>query len=110
MIAVYIDGSFKQQPSKDHYGGIGYVIVKDEKIIQEKGEPVLDLRDPIEAEVQAITIALNDIIEKDLSSEQIEIYTDSQYLVDFIDTKLKSLVSSNWKTSTYKLNCRLSLI
>lgn len=86
MIKVFIDGSCRENGSKNARCGVGLVARKDNKIIFSIGRPVKAITNN-EAEYLALIHALKEL--KPYRKEQIIIYSDSNLVVN--------QVNGNWQ-------------
>lgn len=85
MILVSTDGSCKPNPGQ---AGCGYVIVIDNKIHRQASVYLGEGTNNI-AELKAVEIALQALIEEGMQEQEIELQTDSAYAV--------GLFTKNWK-------------
>lgn len=97
VLKIYTDGACKKNPGR---GGWAFVVVgeEDEQINSESGHEKLTTNNRME--MTAVIRALEYISANDLL--QVEIYTDSKYVYDGINSWIKKWKKNNWKTSLGK--------
>lgn len=101
MIEFYVDGSCPGNPGA---GGYGIVILKDGKVVREMGGRKRKTSNN-EMELTAVLETLKYIHRKQkmLASENINVYSDSQYVVAGINKWMESWRQNNWRTYFNKL-------
>lgn len=110
MIEIYVDGSCSGNGGKENFGGIGVVLVKDNKVIKEYSKPVFNTtnnRTELEAVIFAIQIAK--ILNKNVPRE-ILIYSDSAYVVQTVNQWMFNWASKGWKKADNKEPENLDLV
>lgn len=92
-VKIYTDGACKKNPGK---GGWAFVVVDedDEMIYSESGNEKLTTNNRME--MTAVIKAL------EYTSGETDIYTDSKYVYDGINSWIKKWKKNNWKTSLGK--------
>ncbi len=85
MIDIFIDGGARGNPGE---AAIGFVIFKDGKELFRNGKKVGNTTNN-QAEYLALIEALNYLIEKNINSNIISIFSDSELLVNQINGKYK---------------------
>lgn len=92
-IIIYTDGSSRGNPGKGGYGAI----VIDGKRVKEIGgreEVTTNNRMELRAAIEALKIILE--------NSEVEIHTDSEYLLKGITIWIKNWIKNNWKTKNKK--------
>lgn len=111
MFTLYVDGSCSGNGNKENFGGMGIVLVKDDKeIVKEYSIPAVDTtnnRMEMSAIIYAIGIAK--ILNKS-DPREIIIYSDSSYCVELINKWMYSWVVKGWKKSDKKTPENLDLV
>ena len=93
VMKIYTDGACKKNPGK---GGWAFVVVEeDEMTHSDSGHEKLTTNNRMEmtAVIRALEYS---------SSTSVEIYTDSKYVYDGINSWIKKWKKNNWKTSLGK--------
>lgn len=91
MITIFTDGSSRGNPGP---GGWGAIILSDEKVIEIGGreDETTNNRMEMTAVISALKSVSND--------EEINLYTDSAYVLNGATRWVKGWEKNNWKTST----------
>jgi ribonuclease HI len=96
MIKIYVDGSCSKNGSKNNFGGYGVVLTNDDKIVKMYKEGKKNTTNN-EMEMKAVltAIKLGTILSKE-TNQPIEIYSDSAYVVNTVNTWMYSWAANNW--------------
>lgn len=110
MFELYTDGSCSGNGEKENFGGIGVVLVKDNKVIKEYSKPVFNTtnnRTEMKAVILAIQIAK--VLNRNVPQEII-IYSDSMYVVQTVNNWMFNWASKGWKKADKKEPENLDLV
>ena len=110
MFEIYVDGSCSGNGEKENFGGIGVVLVKDNKVIKEYSKPVFNTTNN-RAELKAVIFAIQ--IAKILNRyvpREILIYSDSAYVVQTVNKWMFNWASKGWKKADNKEPENLDLV
>ena len=110
MIELYVDGSCSGNGEKENFGGIGVVLVKDNKVIKEYSKPVFNTTNN-RAELKAVIFAIQiaKILNRHVPRE-ILIYSDSAYVVQTVNKWMFNWASKGWKKADNKEPENLDLV
>ena len=110
MFEIYVDGSCSGNGEKENFGGIGVVLVKDNKVIKEYSKPVFNTTNN-RAEMKAVILAIQiaKILNKNVPRE-ILIYSDSAYVVQTVNKWMYNWASKGWKKADNKEPENLDLV
>lgn len=110
MFELYVDGSCSNNGDEENFGGLGIVLVKNNKTVKEYSIPEFNTtnnRTEMKAVIYAINIAK--ILNKNTPREII-IYSDSNYVVQTINSWMHGWASRGWKKSDNKEPENLDLV
>ena len=110
MFELYVDGSCSGNGEKENFGGIGVVLVKDNKVVKEYSKPVFNTtnnRTEMKAVILAIQIAK--VLNRNVPQEII-IYSDSMYVVQTVNNWMFNWASKGWKKADKKEPENLDLV
>ena len=110
LFELYVDGSCSGNGEKENFGGIGVVLVKDNKVIKEYSKPVFNTtnnRTEMKAVILAIQIAK--VLNRNVPQEII-IYSDSMYVVQTVNNWMFNWASKGWKKADKKEPENLDLV
>ena len=110
LIELYTDGSCSGNGEKENFGGIGVVLVKDNKVVKEYSKPVFNTtnnRTEMKAVILAIQIAK--VLNRNVPQEII-IYSDSMYVVQTVNNWMFNWASKGWKKADKKEPENLDLV
>ena len=110
LIELYTDGSCSGNGEKENFGGIGVVLVKDNKVVKEYSKPVFNTtnnRTEMKAVILAIQIAK--VLNRNVPQEII-IYSDSIYVVQTVNNWMFNWASKGWKKADKKEPENLDLV
>lgn len=110
MFEIYVDGSCSGNGEKENFGGIGVVLVKDNKVIKEYSIPVFNTTNN-RAELKAVIFAIQiaKILNK-TNPREILIYSDSAYAVQTVNKWMFNWASKGWKKANNKEPENLDLV
>ena len=110
MFEIYVDGSCSGNGEKENFGGIGVVLVKDNKVIKEYSKPVFNTTNN-RAELKAVIFAIQiaKILNRHVPRE-ILIYSDSAYVVQTVNKWMFNWASKGWKKADNKEPENLDLV
>ena len=94
---IYTDGSCHGNPGP---GGWAFVIVTDDQIVKEKSgcmEQTTNNQMELSAAIEGL-IYFNEYIQ----SKEVEIFTDSKYVIDGINSWIHGWKVNNWRTASKK--------
>lgn len=94
---IYTDGSCHGNPGP---GGWAFVIVTDDQIVKEKSgcmEQTTNNQMELSAAIEGL-IYFNEYIQ----SKEVEIFTDSKYVIDGINSWIHGWKKNNWRTASKK--------
>lgn len=110
LFELYVDGSCSGNGEKENFGGIGVVLVKDNKVVKEYSKPVFNTtnnRTEMKAVILAIQIAK--VLNRNVPQEII-IYSDSMYVVQTVNNWMFNWASKGWKKADKKEPENLDLV
>lgn len=98
MITIFTDGSSKGNPGP---GGWGAVLAHDEKVIELGGYEKLTTNNRMELKacIRALEFTISNF---QFSSKQIQLYTDSEYVLKGITLWIHNWKKKGWKTAAKK--------
>jgi ribonuclease HI len=110
MLKIYCDGStkIKNQKGVDNKGGFGYIVYKNDKIIDAYSEQVNNTTNN-EMELTALINVIKKYGTED-PWDAPTIYSDSRYATQSLTKWIYTWSSNNWKTSTRQPVENLELI
>ena len=110
MFEIYVDGSCSGNGEKENFGGIGVVLVKNNKVIKEYSKPVFNTTNN-RAELKAVIFAIQiaKILNRHVPRE-ILIYSDSAYVVQTVNKWMFNWASKGWKKADNKEPENLDLV
>ena len=110
MFELYVDGSCSGNGEKENFGGIGVVLVKDNKVIKKYSKPVFNTTNN-RAELKAVIFAIQiaKILNRHVPRE-ILIYSDSAYVVQTVNKWMFNWASKGWKKADNKEPENLDLV
>ena len=110
MFEIYVDGSCSGNGEKENFGGIGVVLVKDNKVVKEYSIPVFNTTNN-RAELKAVIFAIQiaKILNK-TNPREILIYSDSAYVVQTVNKWMFNWASKSWKKADNKEPENLDLV
>ncbi|NLM44636.1 MAG: reverse transcriptase-like protein, partial [Clostridiales bacterium] len=110
MFEIYVDGSCSGNGEKENFGGIGVVLVKDNKVVKEYSIPVFNTTNN-RAELKAVIFAIQiaKILNK-TNPREILIYSDSAYVVQIVNQWMFNWASKGWKKADNKEPENLDLV
>ena len=97
MIKVYTDGGCNNTTNK--IGAYANVIIQDDKIIAQNTQAFENTTNNV-MEMRALLSALQYLVKNHLNNEQIEIFADSQYVINGLTQWVNGWKKSNWKNNT----------
>ena len=108
MFTLYTDGSCSGNGEEENFGGIGVVLVKDNKVIKEYSKPIFNTTNN-RAEMKAVILAIQiaKILNKNVPRE-ILIYSDSAY--GYKNQWMFNWASKGWKKADNKEPENLDLV
>jgi len=110
LFTLYTDGSCSGNGEKENFGGIGVVLVKDNKVVKEYSKPIFNTTNN-RAEMKAVILAIQiaKILNKNVPRE-ILIYSDSAYVVQTANKWMFNWASKGWKKADNKEPENLDLV
>lgn len=110
MFTLYTDGSCSGNGEKENFGGMGIVLVKDNKVVKDYSIPAFNTTNN-RMEMSAIIYAINiaKILNKN-DKREIIIYSDSSYCVETINKWMYSWVVKDWKKADKKTPENIDLV
>ena len=110
MFEIYVDGSCSGNGEKENFGGIGVVLVKDNKVIKEYSKPLFNTTNN-RAELKAVIFAIQiaKVLNRNVPRE-ILIYSDSAYVVQTVNKWMFNWASKGWKKADNKEPENLDLV
>lgn len=110
MFEIYTDGSCSGNGEEKNFGGMGVVLVKDDKILKEYSIPDYDTTNN-RTEMKAVIFAIE--IAKILNRkrpQEIIIYSDSMYVVQTVNQWMFNWAPKGWRKADNKEPENLDLV
>ena len=117
MIKIYTDGACSGNPGK---GAAAFAVIKDEELVHKETFPFRKTTNNI-AELTAVMMAIDYALANNI--QECRIHSDSQYVVNGINTWMHKWVKNGWGSSTntviknvklwqhvYELWCKVSAL
>ena len=97
MIKVYTDGGCNN--TTDRIGAYANVILQDDEIIAQNTQAFENTTNNV-MEMRALLNALQYLVKNKLNDESVEVFADSQYVINGLTQWINGWKKSNWKNGT----------